>query len=300
MPRASILVPTHNHASTLPITVASALGQTVEDIEILIIGDGVTADVHSAAAALVEADARVRFLDLPKGKNHGEPYRDLAIREAESDAIFYLCDDDILMPTHVADLLELLEHHTFVQSKNGYFRPDGSVFAYPGDLADPTSLQMVMRDDRIVNFVSITGTAHSRDFYLRANQPWTVTPTDLPPDWYQWRKLLSLSTFSGATSHRMTALQFPSGQDGRAEWTGDMRRDEIVRWATLAGSPGGQDEIDSLVARGDRATVTRQQWELLELEIALGELREWASRPSIRTADAIARAAHRFAPVRRR
>ena len=45
MALASVLIPTHDHWATLPLAVNSALGQTVEDVEVIIIGDGVTEQV---------------------------------------------------------------------------------------------------------------------------------------------------------------------------------------------------------------------------------------------------------------
>ena len=42
MIRASILVPTHDKPETLPLAVDSALRQTVPEIEVIVIGDGVT------------------------------------------------------------------------------------------------------------------------------------------------------------------------------------------------------------------------------------------------------------------
>ena len=291
-PRASIIVPTHSHASTLALAVGSALAQTVTEVEVLIVGDGVSADVRDVADGLAATDPRVRFFDHPKGPNHGELYRDTAIRDARSDAIFYLCDDDLFMRDHVADLLELLETHTFVQSKNGYFTADGDALPYAGDLADPDSLARILSDDEVFNFVSVTGTAHSRQFYLEANAAWEATPAGAFPDWFQWRKLLRDPQFSGATSLRMTALQFPSSREGRDDWSAQRRLDELEHWATLAASPEGQAIVDALVARGDRIVLARQ-------DRALANLAGWTSRPTIRAADSLARLVHRLPIVRR-
>ena len=135
-PRASILVPTHDKPATLPIAVASALAQTVTDLEVIIIGDGVVDAMHDAVRPLL-ADPRVRFLDLPKGPHHGEVHRHTAILEARSDAIFYLCDDDLLLRDHVGDLLALLDGRDLVQCWNGLLQPDGTARLYPTNLADP-------------------------------------------------------------------------------------------------------------------------------------------------------------------
>ena len=59
-PYASVIIPTHDRAATLPIAVASVQRQTVSNIEILIVGYGPTSDVVAAAAALTRADSRVR------------------------------------------------------------------------------------------------------------------------------------------------------------------------------------------------------------------------------------------------
>jgi hypothetical protein len=291
-PRASILVPTHSHASTLALSVGSALAQTVTELEVLIIGDGVSPELRDVANALATADPRVRFVDHPKGENHGEAYRDLAIHDARSDAIFYLCDDDILMPDHVADLLDLLETRNFVQSKNGYFTEDGEAVPYVGDLADPAAVAQMLRDDVTINFVSITGTAHSRRFYLDVGAPWGPTPPGMYPDWFQWRKLLRNSAFRGATSERMTALQFPSSQGGRDEWSPERRLEELERWAAIAAATNGQAEIDRIVARGDRVRLTEQ---MLRIE----EMAAWSRRPSVKAADNLATLARRVPIVRR-
>ena len=259
-------MPTHSHASTLALSVGSALQQTEPDVEVIIIGDGVTEQVRKAAVALAASDERVRFFDHPKGENHGETYRDAAIREAASDAIFYLCDDDLLMRHHVADLLELLKTHNFVQSKNGYFTVDGQIGPYPGDLAEADTIAQTLRHDIVFSVVSITGTAHSREFYL-AGEPWTTTPPGEFPDHHQWRKMMRRPEFSGATSTRMTALQFPSSSEGRDSWTPEQRVAEIAEWAHLAATDEGMSRVDELVARGDRLTLIRYLAELTELRL---------------------------------
>ena len=89
------------------------------------------------ATDLCRSDPRVVFLDLPKGPNHGEIHRGRAISESRSDAIFYLCDDDLLLPKHVENLLALLSESDLVQSRNGYIDTTGRLVLFSTDLADP-------------------------------------------------------------------------------------------------------------------------------------------------------------------
>ena len=244
-PRASILVPTHDKPATLPIAVASALAQTVTDLEVIIIGDGVVDAMRDAVRPLL-ADPRVRFLDLPKGPHHGEVHRHTAILEARSDAIFYLCDDDLLLRDHVADLLALLEGRDLVQCWNGLLQPDGTARLYPTNLADPAEVADHLATSPVFNAVSITGTAHTRAAYLALDDPWDTTPPGRWPDHHQFSKLMRRPGFRGATSSRMTALQLPTSANGRDRWTAEERLAELLHWWEVVQRPDAQRVVDAL------------------------------------------------------
>jgi hypothetical protein len=248
MTRVSVLIPTHDHAETLPITVRSVLGQTLTDIEVILIGDGVDEATRSAALDLVSGDARVRFLDFPKGPHHGETYRHEAILHSTGEVIAYLCDDDLMLPSHLAQLVTLLETHDFVQSLNGHVDTEGRLSLYPGDLSDPEFLEGICDPALGYNFVSITGTAHTREYYDRAGETWHTTPAGEFPDQHQWRRMLAAAPARGATSSQMTALQFPTHLDDRGEWSADQRRAEIQSWADRVAAPDGQEQVDALVS----------------------------------------------------
>jgi hypothetical protein len=275
-PRASVVIPCHNKPGTLPLTIDTVLRQTVTELEVLLLGDGVTDDVRAVIEKLVAGDPRVRFLDFPKGPHHGEKYRHDAVLAAESDSIFYLCDDDLLLPEHVADLLALLERANFVQSLNGFARPDGTFGTFAADLGTGTSLRMMVREDVRYNAVSITGTAHSRDFYLAAGAHWDTTPAGEWPDHAQWRRMMRHPAFRGATSRRMTAIQLPTSANGRDAWTEEERLAEVARWHEVVVSPGGQAVVDERLARAAISDLARlgpalaeatQKRQLLEAEL---------------------------------
>lgn len=271
--RASLLIPTHDHASTLPLTVASVLRQSVADLEVLLIGDGVSDELRTVIEGLVDSDPRVRFLDFPKGPHHGEIYRHEAVLTARSDAIFYLCDDDLLLPDHVSDLLACLAQANFVQSRNGFITTAGEMGLYPTDLGDPACVAWHLGTPRR-NMTSITGTAHSREFYLRLDRPWETTPPGEWPDHFQWKKFFRHPDFRGATSARMTALQLPTSQEGRDSWTPQQRYDELAAWAALVSRPDAQAQIDALVDAATQralATAIRTVSTLQEEALALQE-----------------------------
>lgn len=265
MTRASVLVPVHDKETTLPLAVDTVLRQSVEDVEVLLIGDGVTDGVRRVARELVAADDRVKFLDFPKGPHHGERYRHDAIEAARSEAIFYLCDDDLLLPEHVGDLLALLEDHDLVQSLNGYVTARGEVRLYAADLSEPECVALHVADDLRFNSVSITGTAHTREAYRRVSR-WDTTPAGQWPDHWQFRKIMALEGFRGATSSRMTALQFPTSSDGRDTWTDEERVAEITPWHRRVVAPGAQDEVDRLVGGGMMAQLIEERAQISVLQ----------------------------------
>lgn len=264
MTKVSVLVPTFDHASTLGLTVRSILAQTHDDLEVLVIGDGVTDDVRDVARALAADDPRVRFLDNPKGPHHGEVHRDAAIALAAGEHIMYCCDDDLFLPDHVAELSDMLEHLDFVQSRNGYLEPDGSLRLWAGELGDPEFVAVLCHEEHPYSFVSVTGTAHTRAYYERAAQRWQTTPAGNYPDHYQWRRMFRAVPPRAKTSARMTALQFPSHLAGRSTWSPEERLAELAAWADSITMPGAQERIDALVleaAWGDVLAVTlREQY----------------------------------------
>ena len=269
--RATILVPTHNRATLLRLAVASALAQTVENIEVIILGDGVTEEVRATARTLAKKDARVVFLDRPKTRYHGEEYRHEAIVAARSNAIFYLCDDDLFLPQHVEELLALLEKHNFAQSLNGYVSASGDIVFYAANLSDPSTIALHLVEDKpyFYNAVGLTGTAHARDFYLELNQPWETTPSGKWPDHYQWCKMFRSPQLRAATSARMTALKFPTTTDGRDTLSEKERLAELRKWARIVSSPDGQTRIDELVRASSPIQMERDKKTIFELSLAL-------------------------------
>jgi hypothetical protein len=270
-PLAAVLIPTHDHAATLDLAVRSALEQTVAEIEVLIVGDGVSDAVRAVASGLLRDDERVRFLDLPKGPNHGEVHRGTAIESTEAEIVCYLCDDDLLLPEHVESMRELLGEADLAHSQNGYFDPDGAWHHIFADLSSPACREWVLQPGQ--NVVALTGTAHTAAAYRRLPHGWRTTPDGHWPDHYMWQQFLAQPWVRAATAPRVTALQFPSHLGGREGWPPAQRRAELERWrANLARSQGRLLEKAIGAAVRDQATAEWMRRE--ELETELEEMKE--------------------------
>jgi len=96
VPLVTVLIPTHDHPSTLDLVVASVLRQTIDALDIVIVGDGVTDDTRDVIAGLV-TDDRVRFLDTPKSASRAEPVRHMVLTEAVAPYVCYMGDDDLML-----------------------------------------------------------------------------------------------------------------------------------------------------------------------------------------------------------
>ncbi|MDC0259578.1 glycosyltransferase, partial [Verrucomicrobiales bacterium] len=105
----SILLPTHNRAATTTIALQSLLGQSFQDWEVLVVGDGCDDGTGELVKAVAESDPRVRWFDLPKGANFGYANRNIALREARGELIGFLADDDLYFFSHVERLVALMK-----------------------------------------------------------------------------------------------------------------------------------------------------------------------------------------------
>ena len=91
MPRVTILVATRNRPAMLRRAVRSALDQTVDDLEVVVVDD------HSSPPAEVPDDPRVRLIRLPDRAGVAGA-RNAGLREARGDYVAVLDDDDELLP----------------------------------------------------------------------------------------------------------------------------------------------------------------------------------------------------------
>jgi hypothetical protein len=248
---AAILVPTHEHPSTLDLAVRSALEQTVSEIEVVVVGDGVGDDTRDLVAALRREDSRVRFLDLPKGPNHGEVHRGAAVDQTSAEIVCYLCDDDLLLPEHVESMAALLEEAELAHSRNGLLDDDGAWNPILADLGSQSCREWVLRPNR--NLVSLTGTAHTLAAYRRLPHGWRTTPPGRWPDHYMWQQFLAEPWVRAVSATRVTAVQLPSHREGRADRPPEQRRAELEALRDSLATAEGRARFEEAALRATLA-----------------------------------------------
>jgi len=174
--------------------VTSVQAQGIEDIEILIVGDGVDDSVRSTVERLQAADSRIRFFDFPKGPRNGEVHRDGVLRQARGRIICYQADDDLWLPGHLQDMEAALDDADFVGAMHVNVELEDRVRAYFFDIERPefrdlwVSWQAHPYGPWASNGFGLAFGGHRLEAYLRLPEGWTTTPTGLPTDQFMWTK----------------------------------------------------------------------------------------------------------------
>jgi hypothetical protein len=178
---ADIVIPTHNHPLLLPYSVKSALSQSVSDIRVIVIGDGVGDDTRSVIHDLMREDSRIEFHDLPKAGRTGEPHRHPIIMSSSARIVAYNGDDDILAPDHLDLTLKKLEDHDVVAPLGTHIQRDGSVESNPWSLAEEPGRTMALNGSSLF---SLSGLSHTTTAYRRLPHGWRTTPNGFYTDQY--------------------------------------------------------------------------------------------------------------------
>jgi glycosyltransferase involved in cell wall biosynthesis len=193
-PKASICIPSYNHARFLPETLESALAQTYPNIEIIVVDDGSTDDsLRIAEAYAARHPSRVKVYTHPGGRNRGiSATVNLGLEKATGEYHSGLPSDDALHPEKIARQVAFLESHPEIGFVYSYAR---MMDAAGRDLPDQHGIDL-SRDphpvERMFEVNAIAGATvlARRELFLKAS------PHDerlVYSDWDFWTRLLSLA-----------------------------------------------------------------------------------------------------------
>jgi glycosyltransferase involved in cell wall biosynthesis len=231
---ATVLIPTHDHGRTLLRSVPSALAQTVSELEVFVVGDGVPDETRELMTELAAADNRVRFFDNPKGERHGEAHRHAALQEARGEIVCYLSDDDVWLPDHVEELQRLLADADLAHTVSFLIDVDERLHVRRVDFAREHFREVLQAGDSRIHF-SVIG--HTMELYRRLSSGWQPAPQGIYTDLHFWLRLQSLPRTRITSGTRPTVLHFPSNL--RKGWSIEQRIAEIDYWQ----EPGMADAL---------------------------------------------------------
>jgi glycosyltransferase involved in cell wall biosynthesis len=106
-PRVSIVLPTFNRSNVLVHALRSVAGQTVEDWELIVVGDACTDDTEAVVRGF--GDPRMRFVNLERNHGHQSAPNNFGVGRARAARIAFLHHDDLWLPDHLASVLETQE-----------------------------------------------------------------------------------------------------------------------------------------------------------------------------------------------
>lgn len=240
----TVILPTHNHASTLEYSIQSVLEQTFKDFALVIIGDGINEDSRLIIRKFLETDRRISFLDEPKSTRHGESHRDRVIRMSTSSYIAYHGDDDLMLPNHLETMLTEIGESDFIHALPIQVGIKGLLNYLPTDISIQECLHWHL-SEKIQNAVSLTGVMHTKNSYLTLPIGWSEAPREIPSDLYMWKKYFATDGFRGRTSTSSTTIKLDNSL--RSGMNDAERAKEIKQWWETIHAPEFQKKWDYLV-----------------------------------------------------
>lgn len=123
----SVITPTYNRAEYLGKAIGSVLGQTYQDLELIIVDDNKPdSEARKATEAVISkyTDPRIRYIQNPKNMG-GAATRNVGIFEAKGEYIAFLDDDDMYLP----DRLEV-QYKQMVENDWEVSVMDGATYNY--------------------------------------------------------------------------------------------------------------------------------------------------------------------------
>src|SRR5689334_5131336 len=106
-PRVSVIIATFNQSRALRCAIRSVLWQTLQDFELLVVGDACTDDSEQVVTSF--DDPRVRWHNLAENSGNQPAPNNKGLELARGDYIAYLGHDDLWYPTHLETLVSRLE-----------------------------------------------------------------------------------------------------------------------------------------------------------------------------------------------
>lgn len=263
-----MLVPTHDHGPLLEYSVGSALRQSIEEIEVIVVGDGMPDHAREVAHALERSDERVQLLDYPKGESRGEAYRHTAVVEARGRIVFYLSDDDLWFPDHVESLTRTLAETSadFAHSAPLWRNRDGSFQRAVVDLGYERYRRLIARGG---NRVGLSLVAHTPEAYLRLPFGWRPAPEGWFTDAWMWQQFVEVDGMRFASTGRITTLQLPSIV--RRDMTAAERLAELAESAELIANAPSRAELLEGLLQTDHEQIAWLETHVWELEAWLAD-----------------------------
>jgi glycosyltransferase involved in cell wall biosynthesis len=219
-PKLSILLPTHNRADVLPFAIESALNQTEQNFELLIVGDGCTDGTATVVSQYLK-DERIKWFDLPKGRFFGYDNRNKVLKLARGEYISFLAHDDIITHDHLALLSKHLDRNDnidIVYSRSFWIDDHGALFPSITNLHDKESLNAFFD---IQNTIPASCFMHRRSVFDKIGY-WDEN-LERAADWDFWKKIINRESSNFIFEPTPTVFHFKAiWKSSELTWPADI------------------------------------------------------------------------------
>jgi glycosyltransferase involved in cell wall biosynthesis len=165
-----VIIATYNKSSALSYAIDSVLWQTLENFEVLVIGDACTDNTEDVVAAY--QDPRLFWYNLPRNSGYQSAPNNEGLRRARGEYIAYLNHDDLWLPNHLEVLVGRIEEDSadFAFSILEVLRPGGQSHVeipdYPHAPLPPHASAVLHRRD-VVNDIGYWQQPSETDLFPR-------------------------------------------------------------------------------------------------------------------------------------
>ena len=159
-PTFSVVIATYNRGKHIRPTLRSALEQTFQDFELIVVGDGCSDDTMAVVRTL--RSARMSAYELPANSGSQSAPNNLGVARSRGRYIAYLGHDDVWHPDHLANLAEAFDRAApdVVASGCVYHGPPESGIRFVTGLLDD-------EHPPAEHFLPPSALAHRRDLFDR-------------------------------------------------------------------------------------------------------------------------------------
>jgi glycosyltransferase involved in cell wall biosynthesis len=229
MPMVSVIIATYNRARYLPATVASVLGQTFHDFELIVVDDGSTDDT---AVVLKPFQGRLRYVYQENAERGAA--RNRGLRLASGKYVAFLDSDDLWAPNKLEAEVETLRRRPglgLVYSDACYIdsegRPCGQVRRR---LREGDVIEHIGCD----NFIPFGAHLADRERFLAAGAFSEDRLLSGSEDWEAWARLAAEVPFGHVAN---TGLFYRVHDSGSVAQPQNLERSMLRAWGMIFQNP---------------------------------------------------------------